>query len=109
MKPTKSDMAATVKKLAIIAAFHRNDWCPGTKFSEVLDQEGAFKSIIDDAKVQCHWAGYPDFIIDIHDIGEAIWDMTYREVENELQDAECNPADFPGMTAEELKLYEVAE
>jgi hypothetical protein len=26
-----------------------------------------------------------------------------------IEDAECNPADFPGMTADELKLYEVAE
>jgi hypothetical protein len=25
------------------------------------------------------------------------------------EDAECNPADFPGMTPEELKLYEAAE
>ena len=28
---------------------------------------------------------------------------------NNPEDAECNPADFPGMTPEELKLYEVAE
>lgn len=86
MKPTKSDMASTVLKLAILAAFHRNDWCPGTKFGEVLDQEGAFKAIIDDAKVQCYWAGYPNFVIDIYSVAEVIWDMTYREVQNELDE-----------------------
>ncbi len=86
MKPTKADMASTVLKLAVISAFHRNDWCPGTKFSEVLDQEGAFKAIIDDAKVQCHWAGYPNFIIDIYTVAEVLWDMNYRQVNEELAD-----------------------
>ncbi len=86
MKPTKSDMVQTVVKMAVLAAFHRNDWCPGTKFSEVLFQDGAFKSIIDDAKVQCFWAGYPNVVIDIYTLGEVIWDMDYRQVQNELEE-----------------------
>jgi hypothetical protein len=93
MKPTKEDMSQAVLKLAVIAAFHRNDWCPGTKFSEVLDQEGAFKAIIDNAKVQAYWAGYPNFIIDIYTVAEILWDMTYREVQNELDECEDIPAE----------------
>jgi hypothetical protein len=87
MNPSDADMSTTVMKLAVITAFHKNDWCPGTKFSEVLDQEGAFKSIIDEAKVYSYWAGYPKHIIDIHTVAEILWDMSFREVEEELKEA----------------------
>jgi hypothetical protein len=36
------------------------------------------------------------------------WEMLEDCIE-QLEEAECNPADFPGMTPEELKLYEYAE
>lgn len=39
---------------------------------------------------------------------QALAEIAYNE-QNILEAAECNPADFPGMTPEELKLYEVAE
>jgi hypothetical protein len=68
----------------VITAFHNNDWCPGTKFSEVLFQDGAIKSIIDEAKVLANNAGYPKFVIDVYTLGELIWGMDYRSVQDEL-------------------------
>lgn len=64
----------------------------------------SFNPSVDITAFRTHWGkGITDKMID------KAWNIMLEMEAANLEDAECNPALFPGITAEELKLYEAAE
>lgn len=61
-----------VKEMAIITAYHDNDWCPDTNIAEVLDQDNKFASIIAGANALLKKAGL-DVTVTDQDVATAIW------------------------------------
>jgi hypothetical protein len=88
-----------IRGLAITTAFFRRGWCPDTQLNECVDDLAEIQSL---AVEYLDWAGVSETSVSYADIANAIWGI-------DKEDAECDPADFPGMTADELKLYEAAE
>ena len=73
----------TMVGLAITTAVYRSDWCPNTYMGEVLEQDPAFKNIIEMAE------GYLDGDLveplTPYDVVEAVWNgEDYDEICKEL-------------------------
>lgn len=73
-----------IRGLAITTAFFRNDWCPGTSFSEVIDQDNSIEEIIKLATQFMNWTEVEFEEITIYDVAEAIWGMSAEELDEEL-------------------------
>lgn len=81
------DHLMDIRATFIVAAFFNNDWCPGTSFSEVMDDCGvkAFDAVAATATQALSAAGLP-CELDRYDVAAYLWgaDEELKAMEEDL-------------------------
>ena len=68
-----TDELANMKRIAVIAALHRQSWCPDTSMEEVSDKDEGFCDIIYEAENYCFHTGYRGAVISAREVVEIEW------------------------------------
>ena len=71
--------------MAVITAFHNMDFCPGTKFYEVMDQD-VFDDIIQNAQDLITYIGLDASLIDCYVVSKILFGMKPKEFDDEMEE-----------------------
>lgn len=70
-----------IVKVSILAAYHKNDWCPDTNMEEVLDSDIKFEGIVATANQLVRECGVK-YVVTDYDVAMTIWGRDSEDLES---------------------------